>query len=52
MFELRKLNVHRIVATKEEKAQLLSQGYEEVKEVSKEVIKVEEVKKEGKKGKA
>jgi len=30
MFELRKLNVHRIVATEEEKTELISHGYEEV----------------------
>jgi len=28
MFELRKLNVHRIVLTELEKAQLISQGFE------------------------
>lgn len=30
MFELKKLNVHRIVATEEEKAKLIHDGFEEV----------------------
>jgi hypothetical protein len=30
MFELKKLNVHRIVATEAEKVKLLAQGYVEV----------------------
>jgi ribosomal protein S19E (S16A) len=46
MIELKKLNVHRIVATEEEKSVLISQGYEVVEEVANEVFKeVEEVKK-------
>lgn len=50
MFELKKLNVHRIVATELEKARLLAEGFEEVvKEVEQKVE--EETKKEVKKGK-
>jgi hypothetical protein len=46
MIELRKLNVHRIVATEEEKAALISQGFEVVEEIANEVIEeVKEVKK-------
>ena len=46
MYELKKLNVHRIVATEEEKNTLLSQGFEVVEEIANEVIEeVEEVKK-------
>jgi len=46
MFELSKLNVHRIVATEEEKNALVSQGFEVVEEIANEVIEeVEEIKK-------
>ena len=48
MFELKRLNVHRIVLTEEEKAQLISQGYEEV--TREEFLK--ELTEEAEKGKA
>lgn len=43
MFELKKLNVHKMVATEEERDQFISQGYEEMtkEEFLKEIIKVE-----------
>lgn len=47
MFELSRLNVHRIVATEEEKAKLIALGYKEVtreeflKEVAKDEVPVD-----------
>jgi len=45
MFELKRLNVHRIVETEHEKAKLIAEGFEEV------IVKVKKIV-EVKKGKA
>lgn len=41
MFELKKLNVHLLVETEEEKAALISKGFEEVVLVAEEVKEVD-----------
>lgn len=53
MFELKRLNVHRIVASELEKARLIAEGFEEVVNEVKEKVEEtkKEVKKEDKKGK-
>lgn len=51
MFKLERLNVVKIVSTKEQRDKLINKGFVEVKKEVKKVVKKDEVKEEKPKGK-